>query len=88
MSSIYPTLYDAAGNRWNGGHERTIEHLDGGWYLVTGEIDVPAGETLVIDFLNDSQTFDRVINPYVENLRRLGVYARHNRVDNAQAVNR
>ncbi|MCR9152241.1 MAG: extracellular solute-binding protein [Rhodobacteraceae bacterium] len=47
-----------------------------------------AGETLVIDFLNDSQTFDRVINPYVENLRRLGVDARHNRVDNAQAVNR
>jgi len=47
-----------------------------------------AGETLVVDFLNDSQTFDRVINPYVENLSRLGVDARHNRVDNAQAVNR
>ncbi len=47
-----------------------------------------AGETLVVDFLNDSQTFDRVINPYVENLRRLGVDARHDRVDNAQAVNR
>ena len=47
-----------------------------------------AGETLVVDFLNDSQTFDRVINPFVENLRALGVDARHNRVDNAQAVNR
>ena len=46
------------------------------------------GETLVVDFLNDSQTFDRVINPFVENLRALGVDARHNRVDNAQAVNR
>jgi len=46
------------------------------------------GETLIVDFLNDSQTFDRVINPYAENLRRLGIDARHDRVDNAQAVNR
>ncbi|MGO4915246.1 extracellular solute-binding protein [Pseudogemmobacter sp. W21_MBD1_M6] len=47
-----------------------------------------AGETLKLDFLNDSQTFNRVINPFVENLRRLGVDAVHNMVDNAQAVNR
>lgn len=46
------------------------------------------GETLRVEFLNDSQTFDRVINPYVENLRRLGVDAVHERVDNAQATNR
>jgi len=46
------------------------------------------GETLKVEFLNDSQTFDRVINPYVENLRRLGVDAVHSRVDNAQATNR
>ncbi len=46
------------------------------------------GKTLVVDFLNDSQSFDRVINPFVENLRALGVDARHNRVDNAQVVNR
>lgn len=46
------------------------------------------GETLVVDFLNDSQSFDRVINPFVENLRALGVDARHNRIDNAQLVNR
>lgn len=47
-----------------------------------------AGELLTVEFLNDSQTFDRVINPYVENLRRLGVNAIHQRVDNAEAVNR
>ncbi len=35
------------------------------------------GQTLSVQFLNDSQTFDRVINPYVENLRRLGVDAQH-----------
>ncbi len=46
------------------------------------------GQTLRVEFLNDSQSFDRIINPYVENLRRLGVDAVHTRVDNAQLVNR
>lgn len=46
------------------------------------------GETLRVEFLNDSQTFDRVINPYVENLRALGVDAVHSRVDDAQFTNR
>lgn len=47
-----------------------------------------AGETLRVEILNDSQTFDRVINPYVENLRALGVDAVHSRVDDAQFTNR
>lgn len=46
------------------------------------------GETLRVEILNDSQTFDRVINPYVENLRALGVDAVHSRVDDAQFTNR
>lgn len=46
------------------------------------------GQTLRIEFLNDSQSFDRIINPFVENLRRAGVDARHTRVDSAQMTNR
>ncbi|MBW0156954.1 extracellular solute-binding protein [Sedimentimonas flavescens] len=46
------------------------------------------GETLRVEILNDSQTFDRVINPYVENLRALGVDATMSRVDDAQYENR
>ncbi|MCE6950522.1 extracellular solute-binding protein [Cereibacter sphaeroides] len=46
------------------------------------------GEVLRIEFLNDSQTFDRVINPYVENLRALGIDAVMTRVDNAQMESR
>ena len=48
----------------------------------------PRARLLKVEFLNDSQTFDRVINPYVENLIRLGIDAVHVRVDNAQATNR
>ncbi len=47
-----------------------------------------AGQTLKVEFLERSPAFDRVINPYVENLRRLGVDAKLNRVDNAQFVDR
>lgn len=47
-----------------------------------------AGQTLKVEFLERSPAFDRVINPYVENLLRLGVEAKLNRVDNAQFVDR
>lgn len=43
-----------------------------------------AGQTLEIEFLNASPLFDRIINPYVENLQAIGIDARLNRVDNAQ----
>ncbi|RRH75485.1 extracellular solute-binding protein [Falsigemmobacter faecalis] len=42
------------------------------------------GEVLKLDILNDSQTFDRVILPFVENLRRAGIDASMTRIDNAQ----
>jgi microcin C transport system substrate-binding protein len=43
-----------------------------------------AGEVLRVEFLNDSPSFDRIITPYVDNLRNLGVDAVMTRVDNAQ----
>lgn len=47
-----------------------------------------AGDTLEVEFLNSSPLFDRIINPYVENLRAIGIDARMNRVDNAQLQQR
>ncbi|MEM6635943.1 MAG: extracellular solute-binding protein [Pseudomonadota bacterium] len=57
---------------------------EAGWEVGDDGMRRKDGQTLRIEFLNDSQTFDRVINPYVENLKRLGVDAVHNRIDNAQ----
>ncbi len=42
------------------------------------------GETLVVEFLETRQNFDRIIAPYIDNLQRLGVDARYRRVDPAQ----
>ncbi|MCG3266954.1 ABC transporter substrate-binding protein [Yoonia sp. I 8.24] len=42
------------------------------------------GDTLDIEFLETRQSFDRIINPYIENLQRLGVNITYNRVDPSQ----
>jgi microcin C transport system substrate-binding protein len=42
------------------------------------------GEVLKVDFLNDNPAFDRVITPYVENLKALGIDATLSDVDSAQ----
>ncbi|MBL9049001.1 MAG: ABC transporter substrate-binding protein [Tabrizicola sp.] len=42
------------------------------------------GEMLTLEFIEDSPSFERVINPYVENLRALGVDAKLVMIDPAQ----
>ncbi len=53
-----------------------------------GMVRNAAGQTLDVEFLNSSPLFERIINPYVENLRAIGVNARLNRVDDAQLQQR
>ena len=62
---------------------------DAGW--VAGDDGMrrnAKGETLRVEFLNASPSFDRVISPYVENLRALGVDAVLVNVDPAQLSER
>lgn len=62
---------------------------DAGWTVGADGIRVNAkGERLKIEFLNDSPSFERIVNPYIENLGRLGVEVIANRVDSAQAQER
>ncbi|MEL6677753.1 MAG: extracellular solute-binding protein [Pseudomonadota bacterium] len=58
-----------------------------GWRIVDG-IRQKNGEKFEIEILNDSPSFERIINPYVQNLERLGVIASSPTVDNAQAEER
>ena len=46
------------------------------------------GQTLDLEILNDSQAFDRIINPYISNLRKLGINASNVKIDNAQMTDR
>jgi microcin C transport system substrate-binding protein len=46
------------------------------------------GETLSVEILNDSPVFERVFNPYIKNLRLLGINANLRTVDEAQYQDR
>ncbi|MEM1268349.1 MAG: extracellular solute-binding protein [Pseudomonadota bacterium] len=46
------------------------------------------GEVLRVEIMNDSPSFRRIIDPFVENLRDIGVDSVHDFVDNAQAAER
>ncbi|NNE87926.1 MAG: ABC transporter substrate-binding protein [Silicimonas sp.] len=46
------------------------------------------GSTLDIEIIEDQQSFDRIILPYVENLKALGVNVVYDRIDPAQYQNR
>ncbi len=61
---------------------------EAGWTIQDGVRKNAEGEALTIEFLNRSPLFDRVINPYIENLERLGIAATNNRVDTSQYVER
>jgi microcin C transport system substrate-binding protein len=43
---------------------------------------------LTLEYIDDNPTFDRVVNPFIANLRRIGVDARNKQVDAAQMQQR
>lgn len=62
---------------------------EAGWTVGDGGLRRNAdGQTLRIEFIENSSTFERVINPYVQNLRRLGVDASFRQIDAAQMQQR
>jgi microcin C transport system substrate-binding protein len=48
----------------------------------------PDGQTLELVIIQFSPAFDRIVNPYVENLREIGIDARLERIDRAQYIER
>ncbi|NNU81489.1 ABC transporter substrate-binding protein [Halovulum dunhuangense] len=61
---------------------------DAGWTIVDGIRKNAAGETLTVEVMDDSAAFERIINPFVENLKRIGIDARLTLVDPSQGQQR
>jgi microcin C transport system substrate-binding protein len=56
-----------------------------GWTLnAQGRRVNAAGEPLTVEFFDDSSAFERIVNPFIENLRALGIDATWRLVDAAQ----
>lgn len=61
---------------------------EAGWEVGDDGFRYKDGERFTISVLNDSPSFDRIINPYIENLNRLGIQADATRVDAAESLER
>jgi microcin C transport system substrate-binding protein len=89
-----PVFSPAASKPDNAGDRRALRRAsklldEAGWAVGDDGLRRNAeGEVLTIEFLNDSPSFDRIILPYVDNLKRLGIDAMAQRVDAAQAQQR
>lgn len=55
-----------------------------GWKVSEGKLRNAAGEVFTLEFLTDTPTFERVIQPFIKNLALLGIDARMRLVDPAQ----
>ncbi len=71
-------------------HLREASRLlkEAGYSVVNGRLQNGAGQPLTVQFLISNQTFERVILPFVENLRRLGIDATVRLVDTTEAKRR
>lgn len=62
---------------------------EAGWTVGQGGLRRnPAGQTLQVRFVDDNSAMERVINPYVANLRRIGIDASYTQIDPAQMQQR
>lgn len=57
---------------------------EAGFALVDGQRMMPDGTPFAIEFLDDSPTFARVVQPYVQRLKAIGIDARARTVDASQ----
>lgn len=56
---------------------------DAGWVIVQGKRQ-KNGKPLAIEFMNDTPSFERIVQPFIKNLRILGIDAKLRLVDAAQ----
>ena len=89
--AVLPTVNDPARNQPSRAVMRAAGRLldEAGWTVGDDGLRRNAeGEVLDLTIVSFSPAFDRIINPYLENLQALGIDARMERVDNAQYIER
>src|SRR5262249_1956109 len=62
---------------------------DAGWEVKNGTlINVKTGQPMKVEFLLESPLFERIVQPYLRNLERLGINGTIRMVDSAQYIQR
>ncbi len=81
------TLPHTSGERQldRGNLRRASALLDeAGWIAGDDGIRRKDGETLTLEFLSPTISYDRIVLPYIDNLERLGIEATYDRIDPSQ----
>jgi microcin C transport system substrate-binding protein len=86
---VFETAYSPPKSNGSGADRalfrKASELLDAaGWVVKSGVRENAKGEKLTVEFLEDDSSFERVMNPYIRNLRLIGIDARIRLVDEAQ----
>ncbi len=87
---VTATVNDASRNQPARSVTRAAARLldEAGWVAGDDGIRVKDGERLTMTILQTSPAFDRIVNPYVENLQQVGIDATLDRVDVSQYIER
>jgi microcin C transport system substrate-binding protein len=84
-----PPVSDGTGRNRAAMREASRLLEEAGWRLDgAGLLRNSSGETLSFEIINDSAAFERIINPYIQNLRTLGVDATLRLIDSTQEQQR
>jgi microcin C transport system substrate-binding protein len=62
---------------------------EAGWTVGAGGLRRNAdGQTLTLEFIDDNPSFERIVNPFIQNLRQIGIDASYRQIDSAQMEER
>jgi microcin C transport system substrate-binding protein len=80
-----PPKYDGSGNIRDGLEKALRLLMEAGWTF-KGEqlVDAKTGQPFAFEILLDNPQFERIVLPFVQNLKRMGITARVRTVDTAQ----
>jgi microcin C transport system substrate-binding protein len=91
---VFTTIYRPAAGDASGAVRRSLRKAlkllrNAGWKITNNRLINPrTGKPVDIEFLLVSPAFERIVNPFIQNLKRLGITARIRTVDPAQYQNR
>ena len=83
-----PPVTDGSGNIRDGLMRARALLDQAGWSIAEGRLVDASGAPMTIEFMIDTPLFERIIAPYVANLKRLGIEASIRIVDSAQFMSR
>jgi microcin C transport system substrate-binding protein len=83
-----PPETDGSGNNRRNLRQATKLLKEAGYGLIDGKLVDQNGQAVTVEFLTFAPTFERVIAPYIRNLKRLGIEANIRLVDIANYENR